>query len=73
MDGVNGVVVSAKSLTAEAFAAGIMRALTLLRIDPGLRLRAREVSARFEVERHVESLLELLRSAAAGPSTQAGR
>ena len=64
-DGVNGVLLDPRKLTAEAFAAGIVRALTLLRGGRGLRNGAREVSSRFKIETHVEALVSVFENASA--------
>jgi glycosyltransferase involved in cell wall biosynthesis len=68
-DGVNGVLLDPRKLTAGAFAAGIVRAVTLLRGGQRLRIGAREVSSRFKIETHVDSLVSIFENAKArGPS-----
>jgi glycosyltransferase involved in cell wall biosynthesis len=68
-DGVNGVLLDPRKLTAGAFGAGIVRALTLLRGGRNLRDGAREVASRFRIETHVDSLVSIFENASArGPS-----
>lgn len=63
-DGVNGVLVDARTLSVDAFCRGIIRALALLRSGLELRRGAREVSSRFKIGTHVDALVAVFEGVA---------